>query len=390
MFIFSSPLFSKRARRMMVLNPMVCHSDDASNAALSLMDDEAAEDILSGSGGGGSPPPAPRAEAAPVEVAEPSAEELDALKRNVAGPANAASGQMSDEDPDAEKPAEDQAAAPVDGEPPAGEGAQPEQAKPVVIAPEVMQVIERVVSPLVERATKTDQLLEQLVQSRSTERQHAQAQAIRARIEASRPKPPPPEAPEGDHLRYEAQLTRWENSQSVQQLGGLLKTFIQRQTALNETQERQRAEQAQQAEAIQIRAQYDANLKAVSSSPKYAHITGNPFFMEQFERAYKDACFAANTVVDPTQLIEKFAANIPRGNAPANAKTQQVDAQARLQAERAKVRQAGAPKPFVGTGKQSAPAPGAKPNSREAAKEKVNGLVRKYERLGAIRPGLLN
>jgi hypothetical protein len=102
--------------------------------------------------------------------------------------------------------------------------------------------------------------------------QNAAAQQKQAQLEATRPVPPPPDAPASEHLKFIHDNLKWEQQQASKgvesKIDQILKTFEQQQQA------QQRTIQQQQFAAQQARLEqaYNAGIAQLARSPQMPHM----------------------------------------------------------------------------------------------------------------------
>lgn len=232
--------------------------------------------------------------------------------------------------------------------------AQPQQQMPQ--SPFDPNTLRSAFQPILDPVVQQNKALMDIIQS-------AAAQQKQAQLEATRPQPPPPDAPASEHLKYIHDNLKWEQQQASKGVEGkidqILKTFEQQQQA------QQRAFQQQQMQMQQQRVEqaYNAGIAQLARNPQAPH-------MKVF--ANPDAAAALRAIHErlPNMSLPQVADLMlgafglgPKTPAAAAAE-RRTGEQAALQSRRQAVRQGGKPMPSgANTAKAGTPAKGA----REAA-----------------------
>lgn len=193
--------------------------------------------------------------------------------------------------------------------------------------------------------------------------QNAAAQQKQAQLEASRPQPPPPDAPAADHLKFIHDNLKWEQAQATKgvesKIDQILKTFEQQQQAQQRTIQQQQFA-AQQARIDQA---YTAGIQQLARMPQAPQ-------MKVFQNPDAAAALRAiheripNMSLPQVANLMLSAFGIGPKTPSAAAADRRTQEQAALNTRRQAVRAGGKPMPAGGnTAKAGAPPKGA----REAA-----------------------
>lgn len=211
-------------------------------------------------------------------------------------------------------------------------------------------------APILDPVVQQNQALMNIIQS-------AAAQQKQAQLEATRPVPPPPDAPASEHLKFIHDNLKWEQQQASKGVEGkidqILKTFEQQQQA----QQRAMQQQQQTMQRQRLDQAYTVGISQLARAADKPH-------MKVF--ANPDAAAALRAIHEriPNMSLPQVADlmlqafGVGPKTAAASAATRRAGEQVALTQRRQQVRQGGKPMPAGGnSGKAGSPPKGA----REAA-----------------------
>lgn len=253
---------------------------------------------------------------------------------------------MADED---EEPAPDAAAKPGEALPADDDQIQLDGFEDPAAPPQQEQVPAYVQQVLQQNQALQQQLLEsqrrqdEFYRSLFTEaRQKQQYQAL----EASKPKPPAEGADPIEHIRYQAELARWEGQQSVQAVTSEFRKVQEALVAEREAAARAR-QQAEQEMRLYREEQVFTNAVNQLAATKRYEFLKDPDYAAVFKVLYGQYRQAnGGKMVSPLPLAQNFAAMIEKRTGAGAARQQQrVAVGARRDAKREAVRTGKAPPP---------------------------------------------
>lgn len=192
--------------------------------------------------------------------------------------------------------------------------------------------------------------------------QNAAAQQKQAQLEASRPQPPPPDAPAADHLKYIHDNLKWEQSQATKGVESKIDQILKQFEVQQQAQQRTIQQQQWQAQQSRIEQAYTVGIQQLARNAQVPQ-------MKVFENP--DAAAALRAIHEriphmslpqvANLMLSAFGVVKTPASAAADRRTQE---QAALNQRRQAVRSGGKPMPAGGNAAKSGPPP---KGAREAA-----------------------